>query len=346
MLVSSRRIRLTVTSFLLSLALSAQSFAVTPNDTVPAPSPSAAPILSETELLTLPAHDVEIFRAPSPVRVGDSIILKIPGLAPDAASLEPLPDLQEQGWLVALLEQKQENQKEFRFETAPLKPGALTIPSLPLRDKYGKAIARTNPFNMQVTSAIKPEDQKPSEPAPLRPPLMLSFPWWIAVVGILLTLAVLGAVIYLLRKYRTTPTIVAPLAPVKPVLPEDEEALEALKALETRGPLSSGRFKEHYFRLSEILKAYLGRRYRFDALESTSKELICVLEDRKQIAETMIDRVETLFQKLDLVKFTDHTPLPAEGLDLVRDVREIVMATRRIPAPKPILEPSVQKEGA
>ncbi|HCM41405.1 MAG: hypothetical protein A2Z97_11065 [Bdellovibrionales bacterium GWB1_52_6] len=311
---------------------------------IASPSPSPSPSLTEAELLALPSHDVEIFRAPEALRVGDSLVLKIPGISPGEVTLDPLPELQEQGWLLTSLSKQEENQKEFRFEAAPLKPGTLILPSLPLRDQAGKAFARTNPFSLQIASSIKPEDQKPSEPAPLRPPLLLNFPVWVAFAGVLLLIALVVGAIFAFRKLRKKQLTPARVAPIKPVLPEDEEALAALKALETGGPLSRGHFKAHYFGLSEILKAYLGRRYRFDALESTSREILLALEKRQRLSEAALDRLEILFEKLDLVKFTDHIPIPSEGIDLLREARELVLTTRRPPAPAPILEPRLNSK--
>ena len=95
--------------------------------------------------------------------------------------------------------------------------------------------------------------------------------------------------------------------------------------------MKRGEFKAHYFGISEILKTYLGERYRVDAVESTTREMIAALEERRSIGDPQLDRLESIFSKLDLVKFTDHIPLPDEGLKLLQSARELVMMTRRPP---------------
>lgn len=103
-----------------------------------------------------------------------------------------------------------------------------------------------------------------------------------------------------------------------------------------------GQFKKHYFRISEILKNYIGDRFGFDAPESTSREILALLKKQKveglRSDEEEIERLERLFEKLDLVKFTDHSPVFGESAQVLDEARDFVMNTRRV---KVVAQPEV-----
>jgi hypothetical protein len=295
-------------------------------------------------LLSLPAFDLDLAQDrvnQTGFRIGDELLLKalaleVPGiknpaqeLRLDASSVESKGD--EQSWTV---EQKASHtpgmEGKFLISAVPLKPGKLVIPSLILKDLSGKPVARTNPFSIQVESAIKTNDPKPQEPAEIQPPVDLVFPWWVLVFLGLVVLALLVGLIYGINRWRNKSRPVAPPPPTI-VLPEDEVALGRLAALEQEGLLAKGQFKPHYFKASEILKFYIGARYRFDALESTAREILQALDEKKIVSDLTITQLEKVFSRLDRVKFTDHVPDSAEASGLVAEVREIVQSTRRPP---------------
>jgi hypothetical protein len=306
-----------------------------------AASQAAGAAQADPAFLDLPAYDVDRVDGGARVRVGDAVILRVGGLMGLPGVKEPQRDLKlevppgtdnltDLGWELDPSGAQPVPPGELRVKATPLKPGRITLPSLAIKNAEGKALARTNPFALDVESAIAKDDPKPDQPAELRPPVSLRFPWWVLAAAGVLSLAAVALLVYWLR-HRKRPVKARPAEPAPPPKPEDEVALAALAVLERDGPLKRGEFKQHYFRLSEIVKAYIGARYRFDAVESTTREMIGLLEERRSLSDAQIDRLETLFEKLDLVKFTDHVPVPDEGLRLVEVARELVMATRRPP---------------
>ena len=299
----------------------------------PSPLASPSPLLSEQEFLNLPAFDIEAESAAAKTRVGDTLSFRVPGA--DAGGSVTIPEgspevatLQNQGWTIGSAEKKEGAKADLSFSATPLKPGNLSLPSLPIRDASGKAIARTNPYSLQVESAIKAQDQNPSEPAPARPPVELPFPWWVLVAGGVLALALLAGIVYgvnrVLKKSRKPEP-----AKVESPRPEDEIALQALREVELQGWAKRGNFKVHYFRTSEILKAYIGARYEFDAKESTSREILATLDQRKIFQAPILDPLENLFSRLDLVKFTDHVPSPEDASKALNDAIKFVTITKR-----------------
>lgn len=280
------------------------------------PTPQASPGL-QPDFLLLPAYDLER-EGNAPIKVGDQLKMNPVGFKGEGVlSLPPgSASLSEQGW--ALLPNR---------VLVPLKPGDLTLPSLAVSDAQGKPIARTNPLQVKVESNLAANEKR--EPVPMRPPLRLPFPTEIAAAASLLALALLAGIVFLLIRWLRSRRPAAAALPASPPKPEDEVALLAFAELEKVGLARKGDFKAHYFRVSEIIKTYIGARYRFDALESTSREILQYLDHRKATDDQMMDKLESLLERLDLVKFTDHVPAGPEPALVLEDAREWVKVTRR-----------------
>ena len=283
--------------------------------------------LSGEEYLNLPAYDLQWDEVTpkSEVKIGDSIPLTIPNAnLPKEIQVVPAPgmgELKDAGWGIL--------PKEKGFLAIPLKPGAMNLPGLMIKDAQGKPIARTRSFSVNVLSSIEANDPKPKEPAPAEGPVSLGFPIWVVVLLGLLVLALLAGVgfaIYYYWKKRPKP-IIPEVA--KPLLPEDEEAFRALSQLEVEELIQKGQYKAYYFRISEIFKTYIGRRYRFDAPECTSREMIQTLENKNLLDDALLDEVEKNFELLDRVKFTDFIPHQVECVELLKWTRSFVTRTRK-----------------
>jgi hypothetical protein len=280
--------------------------------------------------------------------VGDQIFFKvnsggvaITSIAPDQTH-ESLEDL---GWTLLNSEQisgqrKSDQQassisgaRELEFSVVPLKAGKLELPVFLLLDSSGKAIGRTEKYPIEIASAINPSDPKPNEPEDVQPPVGLQFPYWIIVLATLIGVLFLVLLTYIAYKWfqERRQRVKEPTRS----LSEDEWALEELQTLVEKGHLASGEFKSYYFRLSEILKTYLGRRFDFDAPESTTAELKEYIKRRKSpgilLSESAVSQIEGLFDLLDRVKFTDHVPEAEEPARLLTLSKEVINLTKRVP---------------
>jgi hypothetical protein len=305
-----------------------------------APAAEASPGLDQ-DFLLLPVFDIErVGEGKAAVLVGDSLTLKvanvsIPGLSAPVGSLQiAVPensgeDLQESGWDISQQASPQ-GSSDLVLGATPLKSGNLTLPSLALKTADGKNVGRTNPFRLTVASAIKSDDKKPEEAEPPAPPSGIPFPFWFMAALIGLGVAILLAIVILLMRYLRTRGRKTPVVPAAPPKPEDEVALSELTTLEGKRLCAAGKFKSHYFTVSEVLKNYIGARYDFNAPECTSGEVIGRFENNQWIAPAQVDGLESLFTRLDRVKFTDHIPNPNEGKELLEAARQFVISTRKI----------------
>lgn len=298
--------------------------------------------LSAEEVLNLPAFDIQWNEVTpkSEAKVGDALPLKIMGVR-GAKSTEEFnltvppgaEDLADSGWgiesFVPSTQKSQTESQDFPFTAVPLKEGQLTLPALLVQDHAGKPIGRTRPFRLSVTSSIRADDPRPKEVAPPEPPVSLSFPWWVVTVLVVVGVSAFAGVCYFLYEYWKKHRVkVAKPMPIV-VKPEDEEALAALTEVARAELIKKGAFKAYYFRISEILKGYVGRRYRCDALECTSAEMFRILENKNALDDALLDELEKTFDLLDRVKFTDFVPDTQECTQLLEWARSFVLRTRK-----------------
>ena len=180
-----------------------------------------------------------------------------------------------------------------------------------------------------------------SNPAPrLNPPAREQREEWVALKNALLIGAVavvLGALVaFLLGRWFRRPR---PVPPPPPPRPPWEVALEELFDVRHAGLIAEGRLAEHFDRVSDTLRKYLGARYGFDGLESTTREALGVLRNVKPFVGPL-DAIETFLRQADLVKFAKTVPTADDGeLALVR-AEHIVRETLPTALPPGITPPA------
>jgi hypothetical protein len=138
---------------------------------------------------------------------------------------------------------------------------------------------------------------------------------------------------YLLYRYAKRPRAVKG-APIEAPKPLHTRTLAALDALRTEGLPAQGRVKEFHFRLSEILRGYLGERYGFEALESTSWELLNSLRGLHTPGLPAEEFARFTFES-DLVKFAKGAAGPDECKVALEFGYRLVHATTVAPQPLP-----------
>jgi hypothetical protein len=221
----------------------------------------------------------------------------------------------------------------------PAKPGRheLLLPPLPI------AISRASGEILTVCTASHsvlvedpiantPNPAPKNNPAPRRQLEIWTAAKTVAIAGAIALIAgALGAL--LISRWLRRPK---KLPPPPPPRPPWDVALEALHDIRHAGLTREGRFAEVFDRVSDVLRRYLGDRYGYDGLESTTREaLISLRETTPRIDD--LPGIESFMRDADLVKFARLTPSEGECLDLLSRAESIVTRTMLIaPLPTPV----------
>jgi hypothetical protein len=279
----------------------------------------------------------------SDIAVGDVVTLKLEAEVPrgvDVAvpeqSLEPFEMLDRR----AHSEPRGEKQHfTFELDLLVLDAGALTIPSLRVRvvgpnGELGET--NTQARTIQVKSLIANEPN--AEPkGPSAPVAVIQDDYTLAWVlgGIFLLILVVVTTLLVSRHMAKRPKVQPPPPPPRPAW---ELALEKLDQLKRRKDslLEADRGEEFVEGVSGTLREYLGRRYGFDGLESTTDEILRTLEKLRPY-KLSLSGVSLLLEQCDLVKFARAKPDEAQCDDLWNGASGLVRATT--PEQKPEAAP-------
>jgi len=128
---------------------------------------------------------------------------------------------------------------------------------------------------------------------------------------------------YLVRMWMLRPRAVPPPPPPRPPW---EIALERLDEVRHAGLLQVGRFQEYFDRVNDAVRDYLGGRYGFDGLESTTDEILAALR-RATLEQIAMPAVVQFLDECDLVKFAKFTPTTEECTRALDSAERIVRAT-------------------
>lgn len=117
---------------------------------------------------------------------------------------------------------------------------------------------------------------------------------------------------------------------VIPQEPPYEQAIKNLRDLENKKLWQQGEIKHYYSRLTDVLRLYIERQFKINALEQTSDEL---LEKIKPVTRLNQQRnnLQYILQTADLAKFARLQPQPEEHEACMKKAYEIVEWTKPVP---------------
>jgi hypothetical protein len=224
----------------------------------------------------------------------------------------------------------------FELELMALEPGELTVPALTLRvvgDDGSLAEVKTDPQPVSVKSLIANEPNAEPKP-PTKPVAVIQDDYTLAYVGLgILGIAAIAGLTLLVQRWLARRPKAAP--PPPPARPAWDIALGKLAELDARKAslLAEDRGEEFVDGVSDALREYLGKRYGFEGLESTTDEVLRTLE-RIRPHKLSLSGVSLLLEQCDLVKFARFKPDAAQCDDLWNGAVGLIRATT--PAPEPV----------
>jgi hypothetical protein len=157
-------------------------------------------------------------------------------------------------------------------------------------------VLRSEAIPLKVLSRTS-EDQRDILDAEL--PADYNTPWpWLWILGAVITLLFIGWLTKMFWFKKSKSKVVPRLAP-------HPEALEALNELRAQNYLEQDRPREHFYRLTEILKVYIERRFEIDATDATGTELLARIEAAAILSEALFKEFKSFVKQTDLIKFAD-----------------------------------------
>lgn len=189
----------------------------------------------------------------------------------------------------------------LRFIASPIKTGKLVLPELAIIKTEGKMIAKTSSIAIEVAELAA----NPSSTPALLETIPISLPLKFAILGAFILIGLIFACYFAYKKYKQTrkPEPVAPEIKIPPT-PDHVIALRELNLLYEQYSYSKENLKPIAFGVSQILKNFFSARFKVDAKESTTDEMISLLRG-ESLSSQDLKKILGLFQNLDLIKFTE-----------------------------------------
>ncbi len=196
----------------------------------------------------------------------------------------------------------------------------------------GKDTVFSNNLVLKVVPVIVGDNEAISGFMPVEEPLNVSIfdqlpdwlydYWWIIVIILLM----IGAIIYLIIRFKQTGSL--NLVKKKELLPH-EVALFNLEKLKNKKLWEQGMEREYFTELTEILRIYLQSRFRINAMEMTTRQIVEMLESSAEISDKK-EYVKQILDVADFVKFAQLRPLPSENTEAFDNAIRFVNETKPI----------------
>lgn len=119
------------------------------------------------------------------------------------------------------------------------------------------------------------------------------------------------------------------IIPAKRIVPPFEIAIQRLNDLDNKKLWQTGKNKEYYSELSDIVREYIEEQFNLPALESTTSEIIDSLI-RNSFNENVVNEIKELFELSDLAKFAKFQPLGNQNQQSMLIARSFVEKTKPV----------------
>ena len=144
------------------------------------------------------------------------------------------------------------------------------------------------------------------------------------ILAVILVATIIALIIlYLKKRKKSEETIVSSR-------PAHEIAYEALKALQNKDLTGTGKVKEYYFELSDIVRHYLENRFSLKAPEMTTEEFLWHLRETDQLRPDHKGLLREFLSNCDLVKFAKYLPEEKEIESSFHSAKSLVDQTKAL----------------
>ena len=262
---------------------------------------------------SLAAQSVSTGISRDTIRVGDPVrvlvrIDGIPGgteiILPD--SLSAMDDVENAGGLRLRRDTVPGGQTRITaaYPVVLWRPGEIALPTVPMLVRTG-ARERTMQITLPAINVLSvlPADTTNIEAKPPKDVWGANRVWWPWILALLL-LAAAAAAYWWYRKRRVPAVVV----PVVPVADPRERALRELQRIRDLRLIEHGEFKQHYFRVTEVLRIFAEANEPDWSTDLTTDELAPRLQRRPDAALLL-----KLLRSADTVKFARRVPTVTEA---------------------------------
>jgi hypothetical protein len=207
------------------------------------------------------------------------------------------------------------------FET-----GKFTIPIAIIQfreegEKEWKGVA-TNKIEIEVISLLD-EDLENADIRDIKGPISLNDHLYLYGIAILALIIIIALVIFIILK-RKRGDKESPI----PAPPAHLVAYEALSALKRKDHFKTGKIREYYFELSNILRHYMENRFNLRAPEMTTDEFLTALKSSSSLSAEQKGLVREFLSHCDMVKFAKYLPADTEAETSYESAKRLVDETR------------------
>ena len=225
----------------------------------------------------------------------------------------------------------------YRFDLEFYLPGDFELPgaTLSFLDVRTKSTAEdmkevslsTEPITIHVVA----DEQATLSPEELRKitrldPIELPTPWsrrgWLAIPAIL---TVMFLFLWLIRRRRRDQDQAVV------IISAHEWARRELARLIAENLIAAGRVQEFHYRISQIVRGYIERRYDLSAPEMTTEEFLSAAAADHRFGPDMTDELNRFLTACDLVKYARHQPGASASEAMLQAAGDFVKRTRARP---------------
>ena len=175
-----------------------------------------------------------------------------------------------------------------------------------------------------------PTDSSITKTKDIKPPFAEAFNWkWYSKYFYWgFSLLVIIILIVLITIYFTKKNKIVVLKSEKPKIPAHIIALQSLEKIKNEQIWKEEKTKEYYSSISDTIRLYIEERFKVNALESTTAEIMKAFRSQVVDKESK-DKLQQLLMLSDLVKFAKQFPIISEHTFTLQNAFDFVNETKR-----------------